>query len=445
MSYRVTRRGVEIPRGSPLAVDVHKDLTVAPVCLNGFPEKIRVFLETPTKYIVPLHWARSKGLKFDDTRSRGQSVELSFHGSLRRDLRQQEAVTAVIDTWKTNGGGALMCLPVGFGKSTCALYLASVVKKKTLVMVHKSFLKDQWIERARQVLGIEATVIQGDTFDDSGPVVVAMIQTLVSRKFDPRAFEAFGLVIVDEVHHIAATGFSQSMWAQCAPFTLGLSATPRRADGLMKVVEWFCGPVAFLHRRTDQKSTCVTVVKYTCAAYADPPPTNRRGDICHASVMTALVSDEVRTARIAREIAKMPDKHVLVLTHRRRHVYELAEAVRAAGIESVGTYVGGDKTCPDTRVIVATYALTSEGFDVPRLNALVLATPASDVEQACGRVMRGSATAGAIIVDVLDDWGVCWAQHAKRKAFYKKSGFTLGVNDERPEPKAPKEPLFLSE
>jgi hypothetical protein len=126
-----------------------------------------------------------------------------------------------------------------------------------------------------------------------------------------------------------------------------------------------------------------------------------------------------RAAALARE-----GRHVLVLTHRRRHTVELAEAVRAAGVSSCGTYVGGDKQAPDTRVIVATYALTSEGFDVPRLNALVLATPASDVEQSCGRVMRGQA-GGALILDVADQWGVCFSQLVKRRAFYRRSGFTL--------------------
>lgn len=299
------------------------------------------------------------------------------------------------------------------------------------------------MERAAQVFPeAKCTVVQGDTCDLSGDIVVAMIQTLVSRRYPASTFDGFGLTIVDEAHHVAAAAFSQSMWTQCSPYTLGLTATPRRADGLMRIVEWFCGPIAFQLARTDQSTTVVQVLKYTCAEYRGPPPVNRRGDICFPTTMTRLVDNAERTAWIARHIARLADKDVLVLTHRRQHVADLAAALGEAGVESVGTYVGGDKQCPDTRVIVATYALTSEGFDVPRLNALVLATPASDVEQSCGRVMRGSAAAGALIYDVLDDWGVCWAQHAKRKAFYIKTGFTV-VGGAAPKEEVPKHSLFI--
>lgn len=311
--------------------------------------------------------------------------------------------------------------------TTCALYLAARLRKKALVLVHKAFLKDQWKERVGQCLpGAKVTEVQGDTCDTSGDVVIAMIQTLVSRKYPPTTFADFGVVIIDEVHHIGAQAFSQCMWGLCAPRVLGLSATPTRKDGLTRVVSWFAGPVAFSLRRENQDTTHVKVVKYTCPEFDAPPPVNRRGDVCFTTVITRLTENEARTQAIAREVRDLATqgRDVLVLSHRRQHVYDLASRIAGLGVEC-GTYVGGDKTCPDTKVVVATYALTSEGFDLPRLNALVLATPASDVEQSCGRVMRGSSTRGAIIVDVVDQWGVCFSQHAKRRGFYKRGGFTM--------------------
>lgn len=425
----ITRRGVEVPKtDAVMASKVRRELQVAPLSLTDpFPKKFKVYQETPTHFVVPLHWARQHMDDLRDARGRGETASLTFRGSLRDDLCQREAVRGVLDAWKTSGGGAMLCLPPGYGKTTCALYLAAIVKRKTLVMVHKSFLMDQWVERVRQCLpGATVTTIRGDTVDMSGDVVVAMIQTLVSRRYPPSMFECTGLCIVDECHHLAAATFSQSMWGQCAPYTLALSATPDRKDGLTRVVTWFAGPVAFRMRRENQSGTIVHILKYSCPRYADPPPVNRRGDICFTSIMTSLVSDENRTRAVADEAVLLAkrDRHVLVLSHRRQHVAELAAAIAAQGVD-VGTYVGGDKACPDTRVIVATFALTSEGFDVPRLDALVLATPASDVEQACGRVMRGSSGRGSVIVDVVDEWGVCFAQHAKRRALYKRSGFTI--------------------
>lgn len=311
-----------------------------------------------------------------------------------------------------------------------------MVKKKTLVLVHKGFLKAQWAERVAQCLpGARVTEVQGDTCDTSGDIVVAMIQTLLSRKYPPETFAGVDLVIIDEVHHLGAAAFSQCMWGQCARYTVGLSATPTRKDGLSRVIGWFAGPIAFHLRREHQSTTQVRMVKFACPEFEVPPPTNRRGDICFATMMTRLVENRARTDVVARCVARLArdeQRDVLVLSHRRQHVQDVAEAVRALGVEC-GTYVGGDKSCPDTKVIVATYALTSEGFDLPRLNALVLATPASDVEQSCGRVMRGSVTRGAIITDIVDCWGVCYSQYAKRRAFYRRTGFEIGDDAPRHE------------
>lgn len=331
-----------------------------------------------------------------------------------------------------------------------ALYLAAVAKVKTLVLVHKGFLKEQWVERVGQCLpGARVTEIQGDVCDTSGDVVVAMIQTLLSRKPSPETFQDVGLVIADEVHHLGAAAFSQCMWGQCARYVLGLSATPTRKDGLSRVVDWMVGPTAFRLQREHQATTEVRVLRFTCAEFDTPPPVNRRGDICFASVIGRLVDNTRRTQVVARQAAALAaeGKDVLVLSHRRQHVADLATAIRGLGVDSCGTYVGGDKECPDTKVIVATYALTSEGFDLPRLNALVLATPASDVEQSCGRVMRGSATRGAVIVDVVDEWGVCYSQHAKRRAYYKRTGFTVGPGPRAPDdgPRAPAHFAFVDD
>ena len=250
-----------------------------------------------------------------------------------------------------------------------------------------------------------------------------------------------------QTHHLGAAAFSQCMWGQCAPRVLGLSATPDRKDGLTKVVGWFVGPTAFSIKRENQASTLVKTVRYSCPAYDEPPPVNRRGDVCFPSVISRLTADEARTAVVADQTVNLVAEgcDVLVLSHRRQHVADVAAAISAKGVEC-GTYVGGDKVCPATKVIVATYALTSEGFDLPRLNALVLATPASDVEQSCGRVMRGSASRGATIVDLVDAWGVCFAQYAKRRGFYKRTGFTLAA-DERDEdtPGAPAECAFVDD
>jgi hypothetical protein len=154
---------------------------------------------------------------------------------------------------------------------------------------------------------------------------------------------------------------------------------------------------------------------------------NRRGDIDYTGIITKLVQLADRTAFLADEIQKLvatPGRRVLVLSHRRFHAEDIARTLAARGIDA-GTYLGGDKTAPDTTVTCATYALASEGYDDPRLNALVLATPSSDVNQACGRILRGSGHADPVIIDVIDKYSFLYSQFVKRNRFYKSTGFVV--------------------
>ena len=437
----ITRRGAEIPKTPDTLRLARKELVVAPIDLQNVPKTFRVFVETPTKLIVPVHWAVStlRSPHIRDLREPPSKTRLEFQGALRPDLHQLEAVSAVRASWQACGG-AMLSLATGLGKTTCAIHLAVELGLKTLVVVHKDFLARQWEDRIRaHVPGATVTMVRGATCDTSGDFVIAMLQTLVSRRHPPSTFAACGLVVVDEAHHISAPGFSQAMWGLCAQYTLALTATPERRDGLGRLVNWFMGPIAMRVGRTNTLSTTIKTVRYACPRYDQPPPLNRRGDVCYASIMTALVEDAERTrlvAGLAADLARA-GRHVLVLSHRRSHCAEVCSLLTGMGIETA-TYMGGDKDVPDTRVIVATYALTSEGFDCPRLTALVLGTPASNVVQSCGRVMRGTTASDAIIVDVVDAWGVCYAQHAKRRAFYRKSGFRIECGAE---PSAHADPL----
>lgn len=427
----VTRRGAELPKTPNVMRHVRKELVVAPLDLqNPFPKTFKVYAETPTKVIVPLHWAKSAfpTMHIRDARPPPTTIaHMEFVGSLRSDLHQPTAIDAVLASWKDTGG-AMLSLATGLGKTTCAIYLATKLGLKTLVIVHKEFLAEQWKQRiTTHVPNARVSMVRGTVCDTSGEFVIAMLQTLVSRKYPASTFASCGLVVVDEAHHISAPGFSQAMWGLCSQYTLALTATPKRKDGLGKIVHWFMGPMAFQKDRSNATSTEVRIVHYKCPRYEQPPPLNRRGDVCYASIMGTLVEDTQRTHLVAEHAADLAlqGHHVLVLSHRRTHCVAVCTLLKDMGVECA-TYMGGDSEVPGAQVIVATYALTSEGFDCPRLTALVLGTPASDVVQACGRVMRGAASmATAVIVDIVDAWGVCYSQHAKRRAFYKKSGFRM--------------------
>lgn len=434
---QITRQGALLQKTPDVLARVKQDLVVAPFTTQtAFPKKFKVFTETPTHVVVPYHWAVKAfpGVGVTDSRTEGDAAALEFAGTLKAELHQPDAVASVMHALH-HTGGALLCLATGLGKTTCALCIACKLRRKTLVVVHKEFLARQWKERIAQYAPMATvSMVQGSLCDTSGDFVIAMVQTLVTRKYPASTFDACSLLIWDEVHHAAAEVFSQVMFSINCPYTLGLTATPDRRDRLGKVVEWFLGDIAFQIKRTHQISTEVRTCTYSCDTYKQPPPLNRRGDVCFPSVMTTLTIDQRRTLLIASQAVAVArtGRDVLVLSHRRQHCLDICGAVSHCNV-GCSTYLGGDKEVPTTQVIVATYALTSEGFDCPRLSALVLATPASDVEQACGRVMRGAATQNALIIDIVDSWGVCYAQHAKRKAFYKKSGFSVQAAPIHPE------------
>lgn len=406
-----------------------RELTVTPIDRSGlqrFPKRIPVWWTVKQAVHVPRFWAAEHGVCPNHTSMSPKHINVQFAGTLLEKLEQPKATTAVLDSLYTKGG-ALLSLGTGCGKTTCACYIISQLKMKTVVVVHKDVLRTQWAERIQQFLpGASISFVQGQSVDTSGDIVIAMLQTLVSpgRHFD---WSDCGLVIVDECHHIAAETFSTAMRTLACPYSLGLSATLERKDGLTKIIGWFLGPVAFQSRRQDMSHVSVEYVRYWCDRYSDTPPLNRFGTINFTQMITDLTEDDQRTSLIVEYVARIRQdtaRIILILTHRREHCKQLASLIEGA-VAFVGTTKKKATTDHQTApVVCATYSIASEGYDDPRLNTLILATPVSDVTQAMGRITRGISSTPPAIVDIMDDYGVFYAQAAKRKKEYRTAGFS---------------------
>jgi superfamily II DNA or RNA helicase len=130
------------------------------------------------------------------------------------------------------GGGGLLDVDPGKGKTVMALYILAQLRRKTLVVVHKSFLMNQWIERIEQFLpGARVGRIQGQTVDiDDKDIVLGMLQSLSMKEYPADMFDSFGLTVFDEVHHMGAEVFCQCMMKVTTMYTLGLSGTMQRKD-----------------------------------------------------------------------------------------------------------------------------------------------------------------------------------------------------------------------
>jgi superfamily II DNA or RNA helicase len=218
----------------------------------------------------------------------------------------------------------------------CALYIASRLKVPTLVIVHNSFLRDQWEDRVKSFLPFARIGrIQGDKIEVEGKdVIIAMLQTISMKDIPLATFKPLGLIIVDECHHIASEVFVQALPKVTSKYMLGLSATPLRKDGLMHVAHWFLGPLLYNSDTGAKEDTDVNVEMYE---YKNDDPKfneiiyNSQGVMFTTLMVNKLTECEHRTrwlAEILKDILEeAPHRQVLVLTDRVQHTKDLLAAL----------------------------------------------------------------------------------------------------------------------
>jgi superfamily II DNA or RNA helicase len=428
------------------STDIKRELTVRPLTNEsvGIPApafKVFRVVPKPSALLVPRYYGLSKfGPPTKDVRADyARAPHLTFVGRLRDATRQPEAFAAGIKAFEEYGGGVLS-LDAGFGKTTVSLALSAHLKVRTLIVVHKEFLANQWRDRIQEFCpGATIGRIQQGTLDTDKDFVIAMIQTLCSRGEDmipPKIFDQFGLLIVDEAHHIGASAFSQAMFRFCPKYTLGLTATPERKDGLTRILYWFLGPEFFRVQRTGQKTTRVECVQFKSEMYKEAPPVTRFGKINMAEMINIVTDIPERNTVICglvREALK-GTRRVLILSDRRTHCHYFHQEF---GTELSGLYYGGlgEAELAESskkRVVIGTFSMAQEGLDIPVLDTVILASPKSDIVQAIGRIMR--ETPGKqndpLIYDIVDHWSVFHAMARKRANVYRAAGFEFASKSE---------------
>ena len=394
-----------------------------------------VYRESKNHYRVPRFYGSNMFPKFQEDFSY-TSINVPFNGTLKDSLNQNIAVDKCVNALKLNGGG-ILSLPTGYGKTTCSLAVLSKLGVKTLIIVHKEFLMNQWKERISQFLpNATIGIIRQSKIETNNDIVIAMLQTLCTKDFPNNTFDSFGLTIIDETHHICSRVFSKSMFLITTKYILGLSATPERKDRLTYVLHWFLGPICYSVHRENQANVVVNQIEYDCELYNSPVPVNSANKTNLPELINQIVAIEERNKCIIKIIKTCLEekRNIILLTERRSHCENLMKMLKLEVKENVsmGLYMGGMKqqvlkeneACD---VLFATYSLAHEGLDIPRLNTLILATPKGDVVQSCGRILRetGVKKHYPLIYDIIDNWGPCVGQSKRRKTFYNKSGFEI--------------------
>jgi superfamily II DNA or RNA helicase len=334
------------------------------------------------------------------------------------------------------GSGGLLELPCAYGKTTLALHICSDLKVKALVIVHKEFLLNQWVERIRQFLPTARIGrIQGTTIDiENKDIVIGMLQSLSMKDYPEGTFSSFGLTIIDEVHHISSEVFSCALFKIVTKYMLGLSATMNRKDGTTKVFKMFLGDVVYKGDRDQEHDVIVRGIQYRSDDDEfNSTVTNFRGDIIYSTMISKLCGYNKRSEFILRVLSDMikenSEQQIMILAHNKSLLTYLHDAIDARKIASVGYYVGGMKEAAlketeTKKVVIATYSMASEALDIKTLTTLIMATPKTDIEQSIGRILRQRHT-NPIVVDIIDQHEPFIRQWYKRRKFYVKHNYQI--------------------
>jgi superfamily II DNA or RNA helicase len=422
---------------------IKKDLMVKPFVqgsVGGEQVTYPVYRESASKIYVPRFYGNENfGMPKEIRLHEGDDIDIKFVGKLR-DI-QVPVVEKYMKNIRDSESGGLLELYCGFGKTICALHICSLLKKKTLIIVHKSFLSNQWCEKINEFLP-DARIgkIQGKIIDiEDKDIVICMLQSLSMKEYNESLFNSFGLIICDECHHLSSEVFSRALFKIVPKYTLGLSATLNRADGCSFVFKYFIGDVIHKSiRATDDYLVEVRKIEYkTNDDEFNSQILNFKGEVQYSSMISKLCVFNPRTEFIIKVLTDLliesPSNQIIILGHNRNILKYIYDAISSRNICDVGEYLGGMKEkdlkeSEDKQVIVSTFSMASEGLDLKKLSTLIMVTPKSEIEQICGRILR-EKNGRKLIIDIADNHTCFKNQYIKRQRFYKKNAYKIIRND----------------
>ena len=317
-----------------------------------------------------------------------------------------------------------------------ALYIIAKLKLKTLVIVHKEFLLNQWIEKINEFLpDAKIGKIQGQIIDiEDKDIVIGMLQSLSMKEYPEDTFDSFGFTILDETHHLAAEVFVRSLQKIVTKYILGLSATMERKDGLTKVFKMFIGDIIYKMKRDKDEGVLIKAVKFvTQDEEFNTIEYDFRGNVKYSTMISKLCSFNNRTEMILsiieNELKLNNKQQIIVLGQFKNILTYLYKAIEHRNIGTVGYYIGGMKEeqlkkSELKQIIIATYSMAAEGLDIKTLTTLILATPKTDIEQAVGRILREKHEQ-PLVIDIVDNHEVFKKQWDKRKTYYLKNNYKI--------------------
>ena len=440
--------GYGIPKlnNDVLIDELKKELSMKPninFSMGTEKEKIfNIYLENEKKLYIPRYYGLQKfGLPDKYLLSDGITCDnMVFKGNLREQQLEpvNNFIQAANDPLKRGG---IISVPCGFGKTIMSVYIACYFKKKTMFVSHKDFLNQQFIETVKTfVPNSKIGIIKQSKIDViDKDFVIASLQSLAMRDYDINIFKEFGLVIIDEVHHLGAEVFSRAFKKMNVPIILGLSATLNRKDGMRKVFEYYIGKSVYKMIKKDKISVSVEIHKYFdpdilyCSNKllwnGRPNSAAMINNICNFIPRSIYITDV-----LIRILKKEENRKILILSERKQQLNSLENLIKEKMKNiDIGYYIGGLSQkeldiSSEKQIILATYQMAAEGMNIPTLNTVIFASPISDIQQSIGRILREKQDERKYIplcIDILDEFSIFIKKGFTRKKYYDNNSYNV--------------------
>ena len=292
--------------------------------------------------------------------------------------------------------------PPGFGKTLIGSKMIEQRAVNTLVIVNKNMLLDQWVERFVDYFAIDKKDI-GYLGKGKNKLNNRLdIATMQSLKNNIDIIENYSFVIVDECHHIPALTFENIIKQFKGKYILGLSATPKRKDGMDPILFQQLGNIAYEIKRKKTTSNKLKVITTDFVSQVDN----------FAELISEIINDNDRNKIIIEQILKYKKRKILLLTDRIEHIENLAKLLDNVGLEYISIHGSLKKQEKDEKMkkiissnlVLATTSYFGEGIDFPHLDTIIFATPISyygRLVQYLGRIGRGGDD--CLAIDIFDD------------------------------------------
>jgi superfamily II DNA or RNA helicase len=387
---------------------------------------------------------------YEDKMVYGKKVNFKSRIKLRdgsNGTENQTPFAEQLHTDLTHSFGTIGQAGAGFGKTVCSLHAIAKIGVTTLIVVHKEFLVNQWVDRIQQYYDIDREqigIIQQDRCEYEGKaIVVALVQSLLAREYPADMYEYFGALVFDEVHRFGAPSFRETIPMFRARYRLGVSATPKRKDNLQKIFFDHIGEIGAIGEARKLKAK-ISRVKSPLICASEKPLFNKftgRPDM--NKIYDLIAQSTANNKMVIRLLIKALDqteggRQIIVFSHRREHLNVMKKMFEEACKNdnkryTSGFYVGGmkekDLTIAATRnVLFATYQMAKEGLDIETLNTAFMVTPIGkrDVEQTTGRILRDpSSLTEPMVLDFRYAISVTENMAIGRENEYRRLGYKI--------------------